>query len=100
MTSHDLEQHKQADRDGRFRRQDAQFRSSISKDGPFPPEKGRYLLYCALICPWACRTLIVRSLKGLENVIGIQGFVAHFAKVDRCVNYGIQIRQERVGFYP
>jgi glutathionyl-hydroquinone reductase len=71
MTSHDKEQHKQADADGRFRRQDSQFRSQISKEGPFHPEKGRYLLYCALICPWACRTLIVRSLKGLEDVIGI-----------------------------
>jgi putative glutathione S-transferase len=71
MTSKEMDQHKQADADGRFRRQDAQFRSKISKDGPFSPEKGRYILYCALICPWACRTLIVRSLKGLENVIGI-----------------------------
>src|SRR5271155_486162 len=72
MASHEMDQHRQADPDGRFRRQDAQFRSTISKDGPFPPEKGRYLLYCALICPWACRTLIVRSLKGLEDVIGIR----------------------------
>lgn len=69
-TSHEINQHKQADADGRFRRQNAQFRDVISKDGPFPPEKGRYILYCALICPWACRTLIVRSLKGLEDVIG------------------------------
>jgi len=71
MSSHNIDQHKQADADGRFRRQDAQFRSQISKDGPFPPEKDRYILYCALICPWACRTLIVRSLKGLDDVIGM-----------------------------
>ena len=83
MASHEQNQHKQADADGRFRRQDAQFRSQISKDGPFPPEKGRYLLYCALICPWACRTLIVRSLKGLEDVIGIEflGDETHFIDV-------------------
>lgn len=69
---HDTEDtYKQADVDGRFRRQNAQFRSQISKDGEFPPERGRYLLYCALICPWACRTLFVRSLKGLEDVIGM-----------------------------
>jgi len=72
MISHKTDQHKQADVDGRFRHQDAQFKSKISNDGPFPPEKGRYILYCALICPWPCRILIVHSLKGLENVIGIQ----------------------------
>ena len=71
MASHDADQHRQAGADGRFRRQNAQFRFEISKDGSFPPEKGRYILYCSLICPWACRTLIVRSLKGLEAVIGI-----------------------------
>ena len=82
MTTHDTDHHKQADADGGFRRQDAQFRSKISNDGPFPPEKGHYLLYCSLICPWACRTLIVRSLKGLENVIGTQswGFTAYLVR--------------------
>ena len=48
MPPHDIDQHKQADADGRFRRQDAQFRSTISKDGPFPPEKGRYIF--TLLC--------------------------------------------------
>ncbi len=82
MSSHEVDQHKQADQDGRFRRQDAQFRSRISKDGPFPPEKGRYILYCALICPWACRTLIVRSLKGLEDVIGMLPIHIYLCGVD------------------
>src|SRR5262249_50341227 len=37
----------------------------------FPAEAGRYHLYVSLACPWAHRTLIVRRLKGLEEVIGV-----------------------------
>ncbi|MGH6683477.1 MAG: glutathione S-transferase family protein, partial [Pseudolabrys sp.] len=32
-------------------------------------QAGRYHLYVALACPWAHRTVILRKLKGLENVI-------------------------------
>ena len=42
-----------------------------SGDGGFPTEAGRYHLYVALVCPWACRTLIARKLKGLEGAIGV-----------------------------
>ena len=49
----------------------AQFRNFIQKGGKHPPERGRYLLYVGYICPWACRTLIARSLKGLEDVIDV-----------------------------
>jgi len=46
---------------GRFLRQDSGFRHRIGADSPegFTPEAGRYVLYVAYICPWACRTLIV-----------------------------------------
>ena len=40
-------------------------------EGGFKAEAGRYRLYVALICPWASRTLIARSLKGLEDLIPV-----------------------------
>ena len=36
-----------------------------------PSRAGRYHLYVSLACPWASRTLIVRQLQGLEEVIGM-----------------------------
>ncbi|KAF3903003.1 hypothetical protein ABW20_dc0107751 [Dactylellina cionopaga] len=57
--------------DGEFRRQVSSFRESISSapDAKFAAEKGRYHLYVSYACPWATRTLIVRKLKGLEDLI-------------------------------
>lgn len=62
---------KQAGPDGQFRRQPSQFRNFISRDpsADFPAEKDRYVLYITLGCPWAHRTSLVRSLKGLEDII-------------------------------
>ncbi|TKA67386.1 hypothetical protein B0A55_07822 [Friedmanniomyces simplex] len=59
------------DKDGHFRRVDSKFRNWISSapDADFPPEKDRYVLYINNGCPWAHRANIVRSLKGLENII-------------------------------
>ncbi len=37
----------------------------------FKTEIGRYHLYISLACPWACRTLIFRKLKQLEDLISI-----------------------------
>ena len=62
---------------GRFIRSAAQFRNWITPDGSpgpsgiggFKAEEGRYHLYVSLACPWAHRTLIFRSLKGLEKMI-------------------------------
>lgn len=64
---------------GRFQRQDASFRNWITADGTagpsgsggFAAEAGRYHLYVSLACPWAHRTLIMRALKGLEEMISV-----------------------------
>lgn len=47
------------------------FRDWIKKDSEFPPEKDRYHLYISWACPWACRTALVRELKGLQDVISM-----------------------------
>ncbi|KAH6884237.1 glutathione S-transferase [Thelonectria olida] len=58
---------------GSFTRPDSAFRDAVSRDpnAKFPAEKGRYALYLSPGCPWAHRTLIVRLLKGLEDVIDV-----------------------------
>lgn len=59
--------------DGKFERQEDAFRAWISSDGstPHPAVAGRYHLYVSLACPWASRTVIVRMLKGLDEVVGM-----------------------------
>lgn len=61
------------DRNGSYLRPSSQFRDTVSPelDHAYPPESGRYHLYVGLGCPWAHRTLVVRTLKGLESVIGV-----------------------------
>jgi len=56
---------------GSFVRRDASFRSFVTADGSsgFKAEAGRYHLYVSAACPWAHRTLIVRALKGLAEVV-------------------------------
>jgi glutathionyl-hydroquinone reductase len=58
---------------GEFQRQEDAFRDWISNDGStsYPTATGRYHLYVSLACPWASRTIILRKLKGLEDVIGL-----------------------------
>lgn len=58
---------------GSFERQEDAFRDWITTDGstPYAAEPDRYHLYVSLACPWASRTVIVRLLKGLEEVIGL-----------------------------
>ena len=46
----------------------------------FKAEAGRYHLYVSLACPWAHRTLIVRSLKGLEDMISVS--VVHWLMLE------------------
>jgi putative glutathione S-transferase len=63
--------HNFAEKDGQFRRKASAFRNLISSDpsSEFPAAKDRYALYIHIGCPWAHRTNIVRSLKGLEDII-------------------------------
>ena len=58
---------------GQFLRQPSRFRSWVSADDAsnYPAQAGRYLLYVSYACPWAHRTLIVRRLKKLEEVIPV-----------------------------
>jgi glutathionyl-hydroquinone reductase len=62
-----------AGKDGSFKRQQSQFRNWIENkpDAQFPPEKDRYHLYVSYACPWAHRALIVRQLKGLQDIIPV-----------------------------
>lgn len=59
--------------DGTFTRQEDAFRDWVRADesSRYPAEAGRYHLYVSLACPWASRTTIVRTLKGLEGAIGM-----------------------------
>lgn len=58
---------------GRFTRSESSIRAWIRADGstPYAPGAGRYHLYISHACPWAHRTMIVRKLKKLEDVISI-----------------------------
>ena len=56
--------------DGAFVRPPYPFRGRIG-DTEFPAEPGRYHLFASYACPWASRSLIVRKLKGLDDVIGV-----------------------------
>lgn len=66
-------------KDGHFERHDSAFRNWITPDGrPGPTGQdgframpGRYHLYVSLACPWAHRTLIMRALKGLQDIIPV-----------------------------
>jgi putative glutathione S-transferase len=74
-----------AETGGKFVRKESQFRNWVTADGApgpsgrggFRAEPGRYHLYVSYACPWAHRTLIVRALKKLEDVISVS-VVHHF----------------------
>ena len=64
---------------GRFVRKDSIYRHWVTPDGGagpsgragFAAEPGRYHLYVSLACPWAHRTLIMRALKRLEEMVSV-----------------------------
>jgi putative glutathione S-transferase len=65
--------------DGSFKRPDSVLRSWVTSNGApgptgignFTAAAGRYHLYVAVNCPWAHRTMIMRSLKKLEDVVSM-----------------------------
>jgi len=73
---------------GRFVRPHTTFRSWVTRDGTAGPSgtagfaaaPGRYHLYVSLACPWAHRTLIMRALKGLEDLVSIS--VVHWRMLE------------------
>lgn len=58
---------------GQFQRKESQFRHWVSREAhaEFAAEPNRYHLYISLACPWACRALLFRKLKKLEEVISL-----------------------------
>ncbi|MDB5523905.1 MAG: gst [Rhizobium sp.] len=66
-------------KNGAFQREPTKFRNWITPDGApgpdgqrgFPAEAGRYQLFVSYLCPWASRTLAIRNLKGLQEVIPV-----------------------------
>lgn len=60
-----LEQLQREQVDGRFVRQASAFRDVVAER----PVAGRYHLYVSLACPWAHRTVLVREMKGLQELL-------------------------------
>ncbi|HEY2618885.1 MAG TPA: glutathione S-transferase family protein [Acetobacteraceae bacterium] len=74
---------------GRYERAQTAFRNWVTPDGRpgptgsdgFSAAPGRYHLYVSLACPWAHRTLIMRALKGLEQIIPVS--VTHWLMAEQ-----------------
>ncbi len=74
-----------ASHEGRFVHQDSAFRNRVTAagspgatgEGGFKAKHGHYHLYVSLACPRAHRTIIMRKLKGLENMISMSMVNAH-----------------------
>lgn len=79
---------------GHFKRSVSQFRNWVTADGTpgehgvggFTAERDRYHLYVSLACPWAHRTLLMRTLKGLEDIIPVS--VVHPLMLDHGWTFG------------
>ncbi len=92
--THNFDPIQDTDEDGRFQRVNSTFRHWITRDGSPGPEgqkasraeADRYHLYVALICPWACRTLMARKLKKLEQLISVT--VVNPVLTEQCWRFG------------
>ncbi|SEN05225.1 putative glutathione S-transferase [Mesobacillus persicus] len=63
---------KEIKKDGSFNRQKNRFITPFGeKEGELPVEAGRYRLLWSAVCPWAHRSVIVRKVLGLEDVISL-----------------------------
>ncbi|SCZ57741.1 glutathione S-transferase family protein [Thiohalomonas denitrificans] len=89
----DVEDFGDADDAGHFLRRTSVFHDRVTADGSsgFRAEPGRYHLYVSHACPWAHRTLILRKLKKLEEVISVSVVHPlmgpeswHFGECDGC----------------
>lgn len=84
---------------GEFRRQDSRFRNWVTTDGTagptgkagFKAEAGRYHLYVSLACPWAHRTLILRQLKDLRDLIDVS------VVEPLMLSHGWELREDQYG---
>jgi len=82
--SHDTERI----RDGRFVRPPTRYHNFVTADGRpgptgeggFAAAPGRYHLYVSLACPWAHRTIILRRLKRLEDVVSMSIVAWHMGE--------------------
>jgi putative glutathione S-transferase len=62
----------EVEKDGKFVRQENRFITPFGiEEGQLPIESGRYRLLWSPACPWAHRSVIVRSLLGLEDAISL-----------------------------
>lgn len=67
---------------GAFARTATDFHNVVSAEpgAQYPAEPGRYHLYVASACPWAHRCMMVRALKGLQDVISVSVVHPTFAR--------------------
>ena len=66
--------------DGHFIRDNSNYRNSIDSSTSYIPESNRYHLYVSYACPWAHRTLIMRELKSLNEVISVDAVHPYMLK--------------------
>lgn len=80
---------------GEFVRKDSVFRNILNPEDAVP---GRYHLYVSYACPWAHRTLIMRKLKGLEEVISFSPVDAFMGDTGWTFTAGTETEDKINGF--